>query len=208
MTDMMSGVESAKDSMPATGLDGLDEQLVAQRLSSAKASGLKLTGEGGVLQQLTKRLLESAFEARSPDHLGYDKHDPADCGTDNSRNGTRSKTALTDVGPVQVDVPRDRDASFEPKIVAKWQKRLGRGRRDGDLLGRQGDHRRDLRAIRTSRATVIGRVFSGSDCVTDVLPELRIDSTPWIGPSVDVVGGREVDGGQALDAWPPVPTRS
>jgi hypothetical protein len=66
MTDMMSGVENAEDSKPATGLDGLDEQLVAQLLSSAKASGLKLTGEGGVLQQPTKRLLKSAFEARSP----------------------------------------------------------------------------------------------------------------------------------------------
>ncbi|WP_197288445.1 IS256 family transposase [Nocardia sp. NRRL S-836] len=103
----------------------MDEQLVAQLLSSAKASGLKLTGEGGVLQQLTKRLLESALEGEITDHLGYDKHDPAGRGTGNSRNGTRSKTVLTDVGPVEIDVPRDRDASFEPKIVAKRQKRLG-----------------------------------------------------------------------------------
>ncbi|WP_442916536.1 IS256 family transposase [Lentzea sp. DG1S-22] len=125
MTDMMSGVENAEDSKPATGLDGLDEQLVAQLLSSAKASGLKLTGEGGVLQQLTKRLLESALEGEITDHLGYDKHDPAGRGTGNSRNGTRSKTVLTDVGPVEIDVPRDRDASFEPKIVAKRQRRLG-----------------------------------------------------------------------------------
>ncbi|MET8763579.1 IS256 family transposase [Lentzea sp. NPDC004782] len=106
-------------------MDGLDEQLVAQLLSSAKASGLKLTGEGGVLQQLTKRLLESALEGEITDHLGYDKHDPAGRGTGNSRNGARSKTVLTDVGPVEIDVPRDRDASFEPKIVAKRQRRLG-----------------------------------------------------------------------------------
>jgi transposase-like protein len=125
MTDMMSGVQNAEDSTPATGLDGLDEQLVAQLLSSAKASGLKLTGEGGVLQQLTKRLLESALEGEITDHLGYDKHDPAGRGTGNSRNGTRSKTVLTDVGPVEIDVPRDRDSSFEPKIVAKRQRRLG-----------------------------------------------------------------------------------
>jgi transposase-like protein len=124
MTDVMSGVENTEDSTPATGLDGLDEQLVAQLLSSAKASGLKLTGEGGVLQQLTKRLLESALEGEITDHLGYDKHDPAGRGTGNSRNGTRSKTVLTDVGPVEIDVPRDRDASFEPKIVAKRQRRL------------------------------------------------------------------------------------
>ncbi|MBP2479720.1 transposase-like protein [Crossiella equi] len=122
MTDMMSGVENAEDSKPATGLD---EQLVAQLVSSAQASGLKLTGEGGMLQQLTKRLLESALEGEITDHLGYDKHDPAGRGTGNSRNGTRSKTVLTDVGPVEIDVPRDRDASFEPKIVAKRQRRLG-----------------------------------------------------------------------------------
>ncbi|WP_370950361.1 IS256 family transposase [Amycolatopsis sp. cg5] len=121
----MSGVENAEDSKPEAGLGGLDEQLVAQLLNSAKASGLKLTGEGGVLQQLTKRLLESALEGEITDHLGYDKHDPAGRGTGNSRNGTRSKTVLTDVGPVEIDVPRDRDASFEPKIVAKRQKRLG-----------------------------------------------------------------------------------
>ena len=125
MTDMMSGVENAENSKPATGLDGLDEQLVAQLVSRAQASGLQLTGEGGVLAQLTKRLIESALEGEITDHLGYDKHDPAGRGTGNSRNGTRSKTVLTDVGPVEIDVPRDRDASFEPKIVAKRQKRLG-----------------------------------------------------------------------------------
>jgi len=125
MTDMMSGVENAEDSKPATGMDSLDEQLVAQLLSSAKASGLKLTGEGGMLQQLTKLVLESALEGEITGHLGYDKHDPAGRGTGNSRNGTRPKTVLTDVGPVEIDVPRDRDASFEPKIVAKRQKRLG-----------------------------------------------------------------------------------
>ncbi len=124
MTEMMSGVEHAEDAKPETVLDGLDEQLVDQLVSRARAGGLKLTGEGGVLQQLTKRLLESALEGEITDHLGYDKHDPAGRGTGNSRNGVRSKTVLTDVGPVEIDVPRDRDSSFEPRIVAKRQKRL------------------------------------------------------------------------------------
>lgn len=121
---MMSGVEHAEDSMPEAGLDGLDEQLVAQLVNRARAGGLKLTGEGGVLQQLTKRLLESALEGEITDHLGYDKHDPAGRNGGNSRNGIRSKTVLTDVGPVEIRVPRDRDGSFEPRIVAKRQKRL------------------------------------------------------------------------------------
>ena len=76
---------------------------------------MQLTGEGGLLQQLTKRLLEQALDGEITDHFGYDKHDPAGRGTDNSRNGTQSTTVLTDVGPVQIDVPRDRDASFEPR---------------------------------------------------------------------------------------------
>jgi putative transposase len=127
MTEMMSRVENTEDSNPVTepvSVDGLDEQLITQLVDRAKAGGLQLTGEGGVLQQLTKRLLESALDGEITDHLGYDKHDPAGRNTGNSRNGTRTKTVLTDVGPVEVTVPRDRDGSFEPKIVAKRQKRL------------------------------------------------------------------------------------
>ncbi|MFG1913201.1 IS256 family transposase [Kribbella sp. NPDC048928] len=121
---MMSDVEHAEESEPGPGLDGLDAQLVEQLVGQARAGGLQLTGEGGLLQQLTKRVLESALEGEITDHLGYDKHDPAGRGTGNSRNGVRSKTVLTDVGEVSIDVPRDREASFEPRIVAKRQKRL------------------------------------------------------------------------------------
>jgi transposase-like protein len=124
MTEMMSHVTDTEDSNPVTGLDGLDEQLINQLVDRAKTGGLQLTGEGGVLQQLTKRLLESALDGEITDHLGYDKHDPAGRGSGNSRNGARTKTVLTDVGPVEITVPRDRDGSFEPKIVKKRQKRL------------------------------------------------------------------------------------
>ena len=58
------------------------------------------------------------------DHLGYGKHDPDGRDGGNSRNGRRAKTVLTDTGPVEIYVPRDRDSSFEPKIVAKRQRRL------------------------------------------------------------------------------------
>ncbi len=85
---------------------------------------MQLTGEGELLQQLTKRLLESALEGEITDHLGHDKHDPAGKDGGNSRNGKRSKTVLTEVGPVEIPVPHDRDGSFEPKIVKKRQKRL------------------------------------------------------------------------------------
>lgn len=76
------------------------------------------------MAQLTKRLVESALEGELTDHLGYDRHDAAGRDGGNSRNGHRAKTVLTEVGPVEVEVPRDRDGSFEPKIVAKRQRRL------------------------------------------------------------------------------------
>ncbi|CAL9332335.1 hypothetical protein SUDANB6_00098 [Streptomyces sp. enrichment culture] len=76
------------------------------------------------MQQLTKRLLESASEGGITDHLGYDKHDPAGRNGGDSRNGTRSTTVLTDAGPVEIVVPRDRDGSLEPEIVKKRQKLL------------------------------------------------------------------------------------
>ena len=107
-----------------SGLDAVDEQLIAQLAGRARAGGLALTGEGGLLGQLTKRLVESALEGEITDHLGYERHDAAGRDGGNSRNGYRAKTVLTEVGPVQVDVPRDRDCSFEPKIVAKRQRRL------------------------------------------------------------------------------------
>ncbi|MEV0202378.1 IS256 family transposase [Nonomuraea sp. NPDC050691] len=101
-----------------------DRELVGRLVDQARAEGLELVGENGLLGRLTKLVLESALEGELTDHLGYDKHDPAGRGAGNSRNGSRAKTVLTDVGPVEISVPRDRDGSFEPKIVRKRQRRL------------------------------------------------------------------------------------
>jgi putative transposase len=103
---------------------GVDAELVGQLVAQAREHGLQLSGEGGLLQQLTKIVLESALDGEITDHLGYDKHDPAGANSGNSRNGARAKTVLTDVGPVEVEVPRDRQGSFEPTIVRKRQRRL------------------------------------------------------------------------------------
>jgi hypothetical protein len=69
----------------------------------------QLTGEGGLLSQLTKRVMESALDGELDNHLGYGKHDSADRDGGNSRNGKRGKTVLTAAGPVPLEVPRDRD---------------------------------------------------------------------------------------------------
>ncbi|MEV1179591.1 IS256 family transposase, partial [Nonomuraea sp. NPDC049784] len=101
-----------------------DRELVARLVDQARAEGVELVGENGLLGRLTKLVLESALEGEITDHLGYDKHERGASETGNSRNGARSKTVITDVGPVEITVPRDRDGSFEPKIVRKRQRRL------------------------------------------------------------------------------------
>jgi putative transposase len=73
---------------------------------------------------LTKNVLETALDAETAEHLGYDKHEPAGRGSGNSRIGTRAKTVLTEIGPVDIKVPRDTNSSFEPQIVKKRQRRL------------------------------------------------------------------------------------
>ncbi|WGD36863.1 transposase [Lysinibacter sp. HNR] len=99
------------------------KELAAQLLAQAQEQGVSLVGPGGLLSSLTKTVLESAFEAELTEHLG---HEPGDTPTrTNHRNGTRAKTVLTEIGPVKIDVPRDREASFKPMIAPKRKRRLG-----------------------------------------------------------------------------------
>nr|WP_230557584.1 IS256 family transposase [Rhodococcus sp. I2R] len=108
--------------MAATEVD--QKQLAEQLLAQAKEQGIELMGPNGLLNQLTKNVLETALDAEMTEHLGYEKHDAAGRGSGNSRNGTRSKTVLTEIGPVEIEVPRDLDSSFAPQIVKKRQRRL------------------------------------------------------------------------------------
>lgn len=105
--------------------DEVDQQRLAEQLlAQAKEQGVELVGPNGLLNQLTKNVLETALDAEMTEHLGYDKHDAAGRDGANSRNGTRSKTVLTEIGQVEIEVPRDTDASFDPQIVKKRQRRL------------------------------------------------------------------------------------
>ncbi len=83
-----------------------------------------IVGENGLLKQLTKALVERAMEAELSTHLGYEKHDPAGYGTGNSRNGKSRKKLKGDFGEIDIAVPRDRNASFEPQIVPKGETRF------------------------------------------------------------------------------------
>src|SRR3954464_15418589 len=102
-----------------------DEVVAQDLLARARREGVNLVGPGGLLAGLTKTVLETALEAELTDHLGYEKHDPVGRNGANSRNGARSKTVITEVGPVELDVPRDREGTFEPRIVPKRARRLG-----------------------------------------------------------------------------------
>jgi transposase-like protein len=155
------------------------EQLVAQ----AREKGIELVGPDGLLSQLTKWVLETALEAEMSEHLGYDKHDPVGRNLGNSRNGVRCKTVLTEIGPVEIEVPRDVDASFTPTIVKKRQRRLSgvdqivlslsaRGLTTGEISA----HFAEVYGASVSRETV--------SVITDLVIE---EMTAWMSRPLDEV---------------------
>ena len=118
MTAAKKTGQAAAEGEPG-GREAAELELARQLAERARAEGLALTGPGGLLGRLTTVVLEGALEGELDAHLGYARHDPAGRDGQNSRNGHRAKTVLTGVGPVEIAMPRDRDASFAPKIVAK-----------------------------------------------------------------------------------------
>ena len=85
---------------------------------------MELVGPDGLLNGLTRTVLETALEVEMSKNLGYDKHAVEGRNNGNSRNGSRSKTVLTEAGPVTIEVPRDREGTFEPKTVKKHSRRM------------------------------------------------------------------------------------
>ena len=105
--------------------DAMSPSTIDSLIKDAKASGTPLDGVDGLLNQITKAVLERALEAEMSEHLGYEPGDPAGRGTGNSRNGKTSKTVATTNGPLDMRVPRDRNSTFEPRIVPKHARRVG-----------------------------------------------------------------------------------
>ena len=100
-------------------LDNLLDSIDFKNLSADE-----ITGPGGLLKELSKRMLERAMNAEMEDHLGYEKHQRSSDPITNSRNGTSKKTVSTDIGDVPLDIPRDRKGEFEPRIIPKHQRRF------------------------------------------------------------------------------------
>ena len=138
------------------------EQMLAEQLvARAREEGIDLVGPNGFLTRITKSVLEAALDVEMTDHLGYEAHDPTGRGSGNSRNGTTRKTVHTDVGPVTIDVPRDRAGDFEPVVVAKHQRRLDGFNESilslyakGLTTGEIADHLREIYGAEVSRDTI------------------------------------------------------
>jgi putative transposase len=120
--EVADGAPAGEQQDAARRLAGLvSPEVVDRMLADAEAAGVPAES---LLQQLTATVLERALGAELDDHLGYVKGDPAGTGSGNSRNGHYGKTVTTTAGPVRIQVPRDRNATFAPRIVPKGQRRL------------------------------------------------------------------------------------
>jgi putative transposase len=152
----------------------LPDELVDELLAGAKTEE-QIVGPGGLLSQLTKRLVERALEVELTDHLGFEPHQEPPGGTGNTRNGAPPKTLMTDHGPVQIKAPRDRDGSFEPKLVRKRQRRFeGFDDKILALYGR-GLSTRDIEAyLRELYGVSVGR-----DLISRVTDGVMDDVKAW-----------------------------
>src|SRR5580698_7743874 len=104
-------------------IDPIDTKLIDTLLTGYKKPE-DIIGKNGLLKQLTKALLERAMNAELTEHVGYQKHDPVGNNSGNSRNGASKKKLKGDFGEIDLETPRDRNGSFEPKIIAKRQTRF------------------------------------------------------------------------------------
>jgi putative transposase len=150
--------------------DGVIDELLA-----GASTEQQITGQGGLLGQLTKRMVERAMEVELTDHLGYETHVEPPGGTGNTRNGSTPKRLLTEHGQVQVNTPRDRDGSFEPQIVKKRQRRF-EGFDDKILaLYARGMSTRDISA----HLEEIYGVQVGRDLISKVTDAVMEDARAW-----------------------------
>jgi putative transposase len=125
MTEVVDGVDTAEVGRPRRDRDEprlVDPEMVDRLISEAREQGVDVAGAGWLFAQLAKTVLERSA-AELTDHLGYEEGDPAGIGSGNSRNGSTPKKLATEVGVHDLEVPRDRNGSFEPQTVRKGQRR-------------------------------------------------------------------------------------
>ncbi len=168
----------------------MDDRLLDALLERSRdeAGGLRLTGEGSMLGELVKAVLERALEAELTAHLGYARHDPSGRNSGNSRNGTISKQVQTGIGPVGIEVPRDRAGDFEPVLVPKRSGRVSGGL--DDMIISLYAHGMSVRDILHHLKQVYGTELSAETVsrITDaVLEEVRAWQSRPLDPVYAVV---------------------
>jgi putative transposase len=162
------------DQMPDELRRKLPDEVVDELLAGARTEE-EIVGPGGLLSQLTKRLVERALEVELTDHVGYERHQEPPGGSGNTRNGSTPKTLITEHGRVGIDAPRDRDGSFSPRIVRKRQRRF-EGFDDKILaLYSRGLSTRDIEA---HLAEIYG-VHVGRDLISRVTDAVMDDARAW-----------------------------
>ncbi|MEI2700136.1 MAG: transposase [Microthrixaceae bacterium] len=125
MTKRTTGDDASPDlPVPAGGDPASMDEWAARLVDQARADGVALTGDGGLLTDLMRHVLQRGLEVELSEHLGYERHAVEGRGSGNSRNGSYPKTITTEVGEVEVLMPRDRAGTFEPVTIPKHQRRL------------------------------------------------------------------------------------
>jgi putative transposase len=183
MTELVESTDQ-EEMIGSMTTDIVDQkQLAEQLLAQAEEQNIELVGPDGLLNQLTKNVLETALDAEMVEHLGYEKHDPDGRNSGNSRNGTRAKTVLTEIGPVEIEVPRDTESTFEPQVVKKRQRRLtgvdeivlsltARGLTTGEIAA----HFQEVYGARVSK-----------DTVSRITEKVTAEMTEWLARPLDEV---------------------
>jgi putative transposase len=154
--------------------DRLSDQVIDELLAGVRTEE-EIVGPGGLLADLTRRLVERAMSAELTEHLGYERHQEPPGGAGNTRNGSMPKTLATEHGPVRIKTPRDRKGTFEPQLVRKGQRRF-EGFNDKILaLYARGLSTRDIEA---HLAEIYG-VKVGRDLISRVTDAVMDDVRAW-----------------------------
>jgi putative transposase len=160
--------------IPDAVRDRLSDEVIDELLAGARTEE-EIVGPGGVLAQLTKRLVERAMSAELTEHLGYEPHQEPPGGAGNTRNGSTAKTLATEHGPVDVRTPRDRQGTFQPQIVRKGQRRFEGFDEKILALYSRGLSTRDIEA---HLAEIYG-VKVGRDLISRVTDAVMDDVREW-----------------------------
>src|SRR5580658_9077829 len=172
--DRVAGRRRVRQALGMPSDRRISNEVIDELLAGASTEE-EIAGPGGLLAQLTKRLVERAMEVELTDHVGYEAHSEPPGGAPNTRNGSTPKTLITEHGKVHLDAPRDRDGSFEPKIVRKRQRRFVGFDEKILALYSRGLSTRDIEA----RFEEIYGVKVGRDLISRVTDAVMDDVREW-----------------------------